>query len=50
MPTSFVIDRDGVVHSRHTGFKPQDIDTLRGEIRELIANSGKASGSQANAK
>lgn len=53
MPTSFVIDRDGVVRSRHTGFKPQDIDALRGEIRELIAGSaaaGRTDGSQADAR
>ncbi len=42
MPTSFVIDRDGVVRSRHTGFKPQDIDVVRGEIRELIADHAGA--------
>jgi peroxiredoxin len=36
MPSSFVIDRDGVVRARHTGFKPQDIDALRNEIHELI--------------
>jgi thiol-disulfide isomerase/thioredoxin len=52
MPTSFVIDRDGVVRIRHTGFKPQDIEKLRGEIRELIAGSGapSAKGSQADAR
>jgi thiol-disulfide isomerase/thioredoxin len=38
MPSSFVIDREGVVRSRHTGFKPQDIDSLRKEIIELIGN------------
>lgn len=48
MPTSFVIDRDGIVRSRHTGFKPQDIDALRGEIRELIA--GSPDGRRADAK
>jgi thiol-disulfide isomerase/thioredoxin len=47
MPTSFVIDRDGVVRSRHTGFKPQDIEVVRGEIRELIADT--TDGSQADA-
>jgi hypothetical protein len=31
-----VIDRDGVVRARHTGFKPQDVDALRNEIRDLI--------------
>ena len=39
MPTSFLIDRDGVVRARHTGFKPQDIDALRKEIRDLIAET-----------
>jgi peroxiredoxin len=38
MPSSFVIDRDGVVRARHTGFKPQDVDTLRKEIVDLIGN------------
>lgn len=47
MPTSFVIDRDGIVRSRHTGFKPQDIEVVRGEIRDLIA--GRADGRQADA-
>jgi peroxiredoxin len=42
MPSSFVIDRDGVVRARHTGFKPQDIDALRNEIRALIGT--KANG------
>jgi thiol-disulfide isomerase/thioredoxin len=36
MPTSFVIDRDGVVHGRHTGFTPADIDAVRKEIKDLI--------------
>ena len=49
MPTSFVIDRDGVVRSRHTGFKPQDIDALRVEIRGLIAGNGNSDGRQADA-
>jgi len=39
MPTSFLIDRDGVVRARHTGFKPQDIEALRKEIRDLIAET-----------
>lgn len=38
MPTSFVIDRDGIVRGRHTGFKPADIDAVRKEIKELIDN------------
>jgi len=48
MPTSFVIDRDGVVRSRHTGFKPQDIDAVRGEIRELIAGNSEGRRADAN--
>lgn len=39
MPTSFLIDRQGLVHSRHIGFKPGDIDALRTEIRSLIEAS-----------
>ena len=37
MPSSFVLDRNGVVRARHAGFKPQDIDDLRKEILGLIA-------------
>jgi len=36
MPSSFVIDRDGIVRAKHMGFKPQDIDELRKEILESI--------------
>ena len=36
MPTSFLIDRDGVLRARHTGFKPEDIKDLRTEITQLI--------------
>lgn len=36
MPTSFLIDRQGLVHSRHIGFKPGDIGALRDEVRTLI--------------
>lgn len=42
MPSSFVIDREGVVRARHTGFKPQDIDALRKEIEALIGGYGDA--------
>ena len=37
MPSSFVLDRDGIVRARHTGFKPKDIDELRAEILDLIS-------------
>jgi peroxiredoxin len=40
MPSSFVLDRNGVVRARHIGFKAQDIDALRREIQDLI--DGKA--------
>jgi peroxiredoxin len=43
MPSSFVIDRDGVVRGRHTGFKPQDVDELRKEIQRLIGGRVDAS-------
>ena len=36
MPSSFVIDRNGIVRARHTGFKPQDIDAIKKEINELL--------------
>jgi thiol-disulfide isomerase/thioredoxin len=36
MPSSFVLDRDGIVRARHTGFKPKDVDELRREITDLI--------------
>lgn len=36
MPSSFLVDRDGKVKSRHIGFKPSDIDALRNEIRALV--------------
>ena len=39
MPTSYLIDRDGIVRSVHTGFDPADIAKLRGEIQALL---GKA--------
>jgi thiol-disulfide isomerase/thioredoxin len=36
MPTSFLIDRNGVVRLVHRGFKKTDADTLRAEIRKLV--------------
>ncbi len=36
MPTSYLIDRDGIVRATHTGFTPEDIDKLRGEIHGLL--------------
>jgi thiol-disulfide isomerase/thioredoxin len=37
MPTSFLIDRKGVVRLVHRGFKKTDADALRAEIRKLVA-------------
>jgi peroxiredoxin len=36
MPTSYLIDRDGIVRAVHTGFDPADIDKLRIEIHALL--------------
>jgi len=36
MPTSYLIDRDGIVRAVHTGFDPADIDKLRVEIHGLL--------------
>jgi thiol-disulfide isomerase/thioredoxin len=42
MPTSYLIDQHGVVHSHHSGFNPPDIDTLRKEIHGLLETHGDA--------
>ena len=36
MPTSYIIDRDGVVRHIHEGFRPSDIADIRKRIRTLI--------------
>jgi thiol-disulfide isomerase/thioredoxin len=36
MPTSYLIDRNGVVRSVHAGFRASDLDGLRAEIRALL--------------
>ena len=38
MPTSFVIDRNGVIRLVHSGFKPGDMATIRQEINKLLDN------------
>ncbi|MEO8802978.1 MAG: TlpA disulfide reductase family protein [Rudaea sp.] len=43
MPSSYLIDRDGIVRARHIGFEPKDIVTLRHQIAVLIAKSAHAS-------
>ena len=36
MPTSFLIDRDGRIHSRHEGFRLADREALAREVRALV--------------
>lgn len=38
MPTSFLIDRDGVIRYVHRGFRKGDVEELRKTIRELVAD------------
>lgn len=38
MPTSFLIDRKGVIRLVHRGFKKSDEEELRSEIRKLIGS------------
>jgi hypothetical protein len=37
MPSGYLIDRSGAVHSVHVGFKRGDEEPLRLEILELLA-------------
>jgi peroxiredoxin len=37
MPSSYLIDRDGIVRARHVGFELKDIDVLKKEITGLLA-------------
>jgi thiol-disulfide isomerase/thioredoxin len=37
MPTSYIIDRNGVVRFVHPGFRASDAEALRSEIRGLLA-------------
>ena len=37
MPSSYLIDRQGIVRYAHAGFEPTDIDALKREIAELVA-------------
>jgi thiol-disulfide isomerase/thioredoxin len=36
MPTSYLIDRNGVIRAVHAGFRASDVDGLRAEIRALL--------------
>jgi peroxiredoxin len=37
MPTSYLIDADGVIRHVHEGFRKGDVDQLREQIRRLVA-------------
>lgn len=37
MPTSFIIDRNGVIRHIHKGFKPSDMEEIREQVRTLLA-------------
>ena len=36
MPTSYLIDREGVIRYVHEGFRSSDITEIRNRIRELL--------------
>lgn len=42
MPSSYLVDRDGVVRATHVGFDPKDIDALRSQIATLTGKSAHA--------
>lgn len=39
MPSSYVIDRRGVVRYVHGGFRPEDAESLASEVRKLLAEA-----------
>jgi len=36
MPTAYLIDRDGLLHSQHVGFNPKDMSDIRAEVTQLL--------------
>ena len=42
MPSSYLIDRDGIVRATHVGFDAKDIDALRAQITTLAGNAPHA--------
>ncbi|MEP6938633.1 MAG: TlpA disulfide reductase family protein [Rudaea sp.] len=42
MPTSYLLDREGVVRLRYQGFRAQDLEALRKQIHELAGASPHA--------
>jgi peroxiredoxin len=41
MPTSFLIDRNGVIRYVHHGFRKNDVGELREKIAQLVAANKK---------
>ena len=41
MPTTIIMDRDGIVRHVHYGYKAGYIDTYQAEVRALLAERGK---------
>lgn len=41
MPTSFLIDAEGVVRHVHPGFRDGDLDALRQRIRQMLGAKGR---------
>lgn len=39
MPTAYLIDREGNLHSQHVGFNPNDMPTIRKKIMDLLSSS-----------
>ena len=39
MPSSYLIDRSGIVRARYVGFEPKDIEVLKKEIDGLVAHA-----------
>jgi peroxiredoxin len=39
MPSSYLLDRQGIVRARHVGFTPADIAALKKEIDALVAHA-----------
>ena len=39
MPTAYLIDREGNLHSQHVGFNPKDMPSIRQEVMGLLSNS-----------
>jgi thiol-disulfide isomerase/thioredoxin len=37
MPSSFLVDRNGNIHSRHAGFRADDVAALRAEVEALLS-------------